>query len=135
MAVLSTSPSELMQQQPHVPAGVSDLSWEGFQTSANITVLQLRRPWHATLRLQLTGQPTDASLYGPSLSFLLPLRPLCCPSFSGGTSRQRRCRARGCTFSPSYSKDGLKPAVYCGNHRKFPMIRVAHGDKTCGHEG
>lgn len=49
--------------------------------------------------------------------------------------RGQRCTVKGCAEPPSYSFDGRRPAVRCGNHRETKMYRVEHVDKTCGEKG
>ncbi|CAM9328458.1 unnamed protein product, partial [Sphacelaria rigidula] len=49
-----------------------------------------------------------------------------------------RCKFKGCSEPPSYSFDGRRPAVRCGNHRDVgaKMYRVEHiGAKICGKKG
>lgn len=41
----------------------------------------------------------------------------------------KRCRSEGCKFHPAFNFEGMKPAIYCMDHKEPLMINIVN--KRC----
>ena len=50
--------------------------------------------------------------------------------------RNRRCEEPNCTKCPSFNYPGVKPGLYCGQHKRTGMVDVKHKrSRAAGDDG